>query len=396
MSAVSRTNLVAQMNDRLKGPSLMIWLCAGTVGLFIVWAAFAWIDEIVRAEGSFISSSRPQIIQNLEGGILAELLVKEGDEVLKGDILARLHGTQFRSTVDNLREQITGMEVQGLRLKAELAGQFDFNVPANLAAQAPGMVASEKALLRARQSDFVSRRDGAQQVLDQAAKELSLMENMLKREFVSLIEVTRARKAAADAQTKLNEVVTQAELERAQEYSDVLKELATLKQNMKASQDQLQRTVLVSPMRGVVNNLSVTTIGGVVRPGEEILQIIPLDEELFVEARVKPENIANIRRGQEATVKLSAYDYTIYGTLKAHVDFISADTFKDERSRSADGDPYYKVSLKVDMHSLTNRQVEIDIRPGMQASIELHTGQKTVLQYLVKPLYKSKEALRER
>lgn len=396
MSAVSRTNLVAQMNDRLKGPSLMIWLCAGTVGLFIVWAAFAWIDEIVRAEGSFISSSRPQIIQNLEGGILAELLVKEGDEVLKGDILARLHGTQFRSTVDNLKEQITGMEVQGLRLKAELAGQFDFNVPANLAAQAPGMVASEKALLRARQSDFVSRRDGAQQVLDQAAKELSLMENMLKREFVSLIEVTRARKAAADAQTKLNEVVTQAELERAQEYSDVLKELATLKQNMKASQDQLQRTVLVSPMRGVVNNLSVTTIGGVVRPGEEILQIIPLDEELFVEARVKPENIANIRRGQEATVKLSAYDYTIYGTLKAHVDFISADTFKDERSRSADGDPYYKVSLKVDMHSLTNRQVEIDIRPGMQASIELHTGQKTVLQYLVKPLYKSKEALRER
>ncbi len=390
------TNLTAQMNERMKGPSLMIWLCAGSVWLFIVWAAFAWIDEIVRADGSFISSSRPQIIQNLEGGILAELQVKEGDEVMKGDVLARLHGTQFQSSVDDLAEQITGFEVRRLRLEAELAGQFDFNIPANLASRAPGMVASEKALLRARQSDFVSRRDGAQRVLNQANKELGLMEKMLKREIVSLIEVTRARKAQADAQIKFDEVVTHTELERAQEFSDVLKELATLKQNMKASTDQLQRTILVSPMRGVVNNLSVTTIGGVVRPGEEILQIIPLDEELFVEARVKPENIANIRRGQEATIKLSAYDYTIYGTLKARVDFISADTFKDERARAADGDPHYKVSLKVDMNSLTDRQVDIEIRPGMQASVELHTGQKTVLQYLLKPLYKSKEALRER
>ncbi len=390
------TSLNAQMGERMRGPSLMIWLCAGSVWLFIVWAAFAWIDEIVRADGSFISSSRPQIIQNLEGGILAELLVKEGDEVMKDDVLARLHGTQFQSSVDDLAEQITGFEVRRLRLEAELAGQFDFNIPSNLAMQAPGMVASEKALLRARQSDFVSRRDGAQRVLDQAGKELGLMENMLKREIVSLIEVTRARKAYADAQIKFDQVVTQTELERAQEYSDVLKELATLKQNMKASTDQLRRTILVSPMRGVVNNLSVTTIGGVVRPGEEILQIIPLDEELFVEARVKPENIANIRRGQEATIKLSAYDYTIYGTLKARVDFISADTFKDERARAADGDPHYKVSLKVDMSSLTDRQADVQIRPGMQASVELHTGQKTVLQYLLKPLYKSKDALRER
>ncbi|MEN8892180.1 HlyD family efflux transporter periplasmic adaptor subunit [Planktotalea arctica] len=396
MSAANMTSLNAQMGERMRGPSLMIWLCAGSVWLFIVWAAFAWIDEIVRADGSFISSSRPQIIQNLEGGILAELLVKEGDEVMKDDVLARLHGTQFQSSVDDLAEQITGFEVRRLRLEAELAGQFDFNIPSNLAMQAPGMVASEKALLRARQSDFVSRRDGAQRVLDQAGKELGLMENMLKREIVSLIEVTRARKAYADAQIKFDQVVTQTELERAQEYSDVLKELATLKQNMKASTDQLRRTILVSPMRGVVNNLSVTTIGGVVRPGEEILQIIPLDEELFVEARVKPENIANIRRGQEATIKLSAYDYTIYGTLKARVDFISADTFKDERARAADGDPHYKVSLKVDMSSLTDRQADVQIRPGMQASVELHTGQKTVLQYLLKPLYKSKDALRER
>lgn len=392
----SNITLTDQLESRMRGPSLMIWLCAGSVWLFVVWAAFAWIDEIVRADGSFISSSRPQIIQNLEGGILAELLVKEGDEVMRGDVLARLHGTQFKSSVDDLQEQINAFEVRRLRLEAELAGQFDFTIPAELATKAPGMVASERALLRARQSDVVSRRDGAQRVLDQARNELDLMENMLKREIVSLIEVTRARKAHADAQIKLDEVITQSELERAREYSDVLKELATLRQNLKSSTDQLSRTTLVSPMRGVVNNLSVTTIGGVVRPGEEILQIIPLDEELFVEGRVKPENIANIRRGQEATIKLSAYDYTIYGTLKARVDFISADTFKDERSRASDGDPHYKVTLKVDMTSLTDRQADIEIRPGMQATVELHTGQKTVLQYLLKPLYKSKDAMRER
>lgn len=389
------TNLSGQMNDKLRGPSMTIWLSALAVWAFILWAAYAWIDEIVRADGEIISSSRPQIIQNLEGGILAELLVKEGDEVLRGDVLARLHATGFQSSVDDLEDQITALEIRRLRLEAELAGQFDFDIPQTLAVRTPQIVASERALLQARQSDFVSRREGAKRVLDQASSERKLMENLLDKKVVALIEVTRARKAHADAKIKYDEVMTQTELERAQSYSDTLKELATLSQNLKASQDQLTRTTLTSPMHGVVNGLSVTTIGGVVRPGEEILQIIPMDEELFVEARVAPENIANIRRGQEATIKLSAYDYTIYGTLKGRVDVISADTFKDERARAADGDPHYKVTLRVDMASLTDRQSRIEIRPGMQASVELHTGEKTVLQYLLKPLYKSREALRE-
>ena len=215
--------------------------------------------------------------------------------------------------------------------------------------------------------------------------------HMLKKKVVALIEVTRARKVLADAQVKLDEILTYSELELANEYSDTLKELATLRQNLRASQDQFNRTVLQSPMR----NVSVTTIGGVVRPGEEILQIIPLDEELFVEARVKPENIENIRPGQEATIKLSAYDYTIFGILKGRVDVISADTFKDERSRAEDGNAHYKVRVRVDMGGLTDKQARIEIRPGMQAQVELHTGEKTVLQYLLKPLYKSREAFRE-
>jgi len=393
--AMGATNLNAQLGQRLRGPSLTIWLCGATVLVFLIWAAFAWVSEIVRAQGSFISSSRPQIIQNLEGGILTELLVQEGDIVERGDVLARLHGTQFKSSVEDLRDQINAHQIRQLRLEAELAGQFDLTIPAELAARSPAIVASERALLQARQADYVKRTEGAKQVLEQAAEERQLLENLLAKKIVAKIEVTRARKAHADAQKKYDEIITQTELDRAQEYSDTLKEIATLKQNLKGSQDQLNRTVLVSPMRGIVNNLSVTTIGGVVRPGEEILEIIPLDEELFVEAQVAPEDIANVRHGQEATIKLTAYDYTIYGSLKGVVDFISADTFEDERARDPDGAPHYKVTLKVDMANLTPRQARVEIRPGMQAQVELHTGEKTVLQYLLKPLYKSKEAFRE-
>jgi len=391
MSAAMDTHIDRQM----RGPSMVVWLSAATVIVFILWAFFAWVDEIVSAEGSMISSSRPQIIQNLEGGILAELSVGEGDIVETGDVLARLHNTQFQSAVDDLQDQISAFEIRRLRLEAEMDGAYTFEVPDLWAQRTPEMMASEAALLQARQSDYASSIEGARQVLVEAQRERDLMDGLLKNKIVSLIEATRTRKSFADAKIRYDEVVTTTDLDRAQEYSDVLRELSTLRQGLKASTDQLDRTVLRSPMRGIVNKLQVTTIGGVVRPGEEILQIIPLDEELFVEARVAPKDIAGVRRGQAATIKLSAYDYTIYGTLKGEVTLISADTFKDERSRAADGDPHYRVTLAVDTTNLTPRQHALEIRPGMQASVELHTGSKTVLQYLLKPLYKSKEAFRE-
>ncbi|MEC9199560.1 MAG: HlyD family type I secretion periplasmic adaptor subunit [Pseudomonadota bacterium] len=389
------STLSTELDDGIQGSRTIIRVAGAALIIFIAWAGFASLDEIVRGQGEVISSSRPQIIQNLEGGILSELFVKEGDTVERGQELARLHSTRFRSEVDDIGAQISALEIRRIRLEAELAGAYDFTLPPELAEAAPDIVASEKALIQARQSDFVKSRDGAQEVLDQSAEERDLLENLLERKIVALIEVTRARKAHADAQKRFDEIVTQTELERAEQYSETLKELATLKQNMKASRDQLDRTVLVSPMRGVVNNLSVTTIGGVVRPGEEIMQIIPMDDELFVEAKVKPEDIANVLHGQDATVKLSAYDYTIYGSLEGKVDFISADTFKDERSQQPDGNPHYKVTVRVDTSDLSARQKTVEIRPGMQAVVELHTGEKTVLQYLLKPLYKSREALRE-
>jgi len=385
--------LEAQLADEMRGPSWVMRLSAVAVLVFLAWAALAPIDEIVRGQGQLISASRPQIIQNLEGGILAELPVKEGDLVEAGQVLAKLQSTKFQSSVDEIEDQMTALAIRQLRLEAELAGQFDFRVPDALALRVPDLVASERTLLQARQSDYVSRREGASQVLAQAEREKVMLEDLLDEKIVALIEVTRARKSYADAKTKFDEVVTQTELERAREYSDTLKEIAVLRQTLKASRDQLARTTLTAPLRGIVNNLAVTTIGGVVQPGEEVAQIIPLGEALFVEAHVKPKDIAGVRPGQAATVKLSAYDYTIFGALQGRVEFISADTFLDERR--ADAEPHYKVTVTIDQDAFTDRQRAIEMRPGMLADVELHTGSKTVLRYLLKPLYKSRDALRE-
>ncbi len=384
----------AEFSGKMRGPSAIIWLIGASVLVFLLWAKFAWIDEIVRADGAVVSASPPQIIQNLEGGILAELLVAEGDIVEPGQVLARLRDTQFQTTVDDLNDQIMAADIRRLRLEAELAGQSTFDVPADMATRSPSIVASEQSLLAARQADFQSRTENAGRIMAETQREQEVMEDLLAREIAALIEVTRARNANAEAQAKYNDIITGTELERAAEYSKTLQDLATLRQNLRIAQDQLSRTVVMSPMRGIVNNMGITTIGGVVRPGEEMFQIIPLGDELFIEARVKPEDIANIVPGQAATIKLSAYDYTIYGGLPAEVLVISADTFPDERR--ADLPPHYKVMLRLDLTHLTERQSQIEIRPGMMASVELHTGAKTVLQYLTKPLYRGQEAFRER
>jgi adhesin transport system membrane fusion protein len=383
----------AEFSGEMNGSRMTIWLVGLTVIVFILWAKFAFLDEIVRAEGEVVSASRPQIIQNLEGGILAELLVSEGGAVEQGDIVAKLRGTNFLTIVADLEDQVLSAEVRRLRLEAEIAGAYEFAVSAAIEARSPNIVASERALLAARQTDYASKVEGARRVMVETQRELTLMEDMLSREIVALIEATKARKAHADAEIRFNEIVTGAELDRAAGYSETLQELAKLGQGLRQANDQLSRTIITSPMRGIVNNLSITTIGGVVRPGEEIAQITPLGDELFVEARVRSQDVANVVAGQRATIKFSAYDFMIYGSMTGEVQFVSADTFKDERR--PDAEPHFKVTLRVDRDNLDTRQSQIAMRPGLQATVELHTGEKSVLQYLTKPLYRSREALQE-
>lgn len=383
----------ADFTPRAGGPSLTIWLVAIAVLVFIGWARFAPLDEIVRAQGEVVSAARPQIIQNLEGGMLAELLVAEGDMVEPGQVLARLRDTQFRATVADLEGQLAAGEIKRLRLEAEMNGAAEFAIPAELESINPAFAASERALIAARQADLTSRLSSAEEIVAETRRELETMEDLFAREIAALIEVTRARKANSDAEARLNEIVTGAALERATEHSEVLSQIATLREELRLARDQLARTVITSPMRGTVNAVNIGTIGGVVRPGEEMFTIIPDGEQLFVEARVSPADIANVVAGQEATIKLTAYDYTIWGSLSGRVIVVSADTFEDERR--ADLPPHYRVTLQVDLADREGRQAGIEIRPGMQATVELHTGEKTVLQYLTKPLYRGSEALRE-
>ena len=355
MTAVTEINPI----ENAKGASRLILLVGVALAVFLAWAAIAWVDEIVRAEGEVVSSSRSQIVQNLEGGILAELSVRQGDRVEAGQVLARLQDTKFRSHADDLQDQIDALEIRRFRLEAELDGAFDFSVPNDLAERSPDILSSERALLNARQTDYTSRRDGARNILDQLQDELANLERLYADEIVALIEVNRAKKAASDAEIKYNEIGTQAELRLAEEYSETLQDLTSRRQELRLAKDQLDRTVITSPMTGIVNALQVTTIGGVIRPGEEILEIIPLGEELFVEARVKPEDIASVQRGQLATIKLSAYDYTIYGSLSGQVQFISSDTFKDERR--PDEPPHYKVTVQVVKVNVEERKIDFEL-----------------------------------
>lgn len=374
----------------------VIVMVALSLAMFLLWAKFAALDEIVTAEGKVVSSSRPQIIQNLEGGILAELAVSEGMVVEAGQYLGRLQSTQYQAAAEDLGKQLASHTVRLLRLEAEMNGADRFSVPDDIAALVPDVLASETALLTARRTDYETKTAGATAVLEQAARELDIMERMLAQDVVPAIEVTRARKSHRDAENRLADIVTQTDLERASDHAKVLSEVAGIEQKLRVARDQLERTTLLSPLRGVVNKISVSTIGGVVRSGEEIMQIIALDDELFVDALVKPRDIAAVREGQEAVIKLSAWDYTIYGSLHGEVTFVSADTFRDDRARGSEAEPHYIVTLRVRPPSDDTRQSAVEIRPGMQAAVELDTGSKTVLSYLLKPLYKSTEALRER
>lgn len=382
--------MALKAQDILLSPIRLISL---SIVAFFVWASVAWVDQIVRGQGLVVSFSKPQIIQSLEGGILAEISISEGEIVEMGSVLAKLSSLPYQTQVDDLREQIAVQEIRLLRLEAEMKGLTHFDAKEEHIDLLPHMVRSELQLLAARVKDFSTQKEGAARILEQAQAELDLVEKMRKKNAAPLIEVTRARKVFADARMRFDDIDARFDLERAKHYSDTLTELNSLRQRLRIAVDQLERTTLKAPLRGVVNRVAITTIGGIVRPGEEIMQITPIEEQLFVEARIEPKDVANVRVGQTARIKLSSYDYTIFGSLDGIVTFISADTYRDPTVR--DVEPHYKVTVRINSGQDAFSQSKLELRPGMQAIVELQTGQRTILQYLLKPIFRGSEALRE-
>ena len=413
---------------------LSLVVCLFSVGA-IVWAKFAILDEVTRGQGQVISSSRTQVIQNLEGGIVADVLVSENSIVQPGDILVRIDNVQAQSNYQDARTQYLAARAALARLEAEL-NDTPLVFQDDLIKEAPTAVRDQATFYQVRRSRFQSDMAVLSAQIEQRRGEIAEMESKLKQleasvelarrqfeiakplaarniypqvEFIRLqrdvvqiegdiatikLSIPRARNALVEAENKQQARVGEYRSDIATELNKRRAEADSLAATATAGKDKVSRTEVRSPVRGTVKQIYQNTIGGVIKPGENIMEIVPLDDTLLIEARIRPADIAFLRPGQPAIIKITAYDYSIYGGLKAKLVHISADTIRDEEKK---GESYYRIQLRSAENALVHNGQSLPIIPGMTATVEILTGKKSVLDYLLKPILKAQErALRER
>ncbi|MEW7107780.1 HlyD family efflux transporter periplasmic adaptor subunit [Acinetobacter baumannii] len=372
--------------------SMVIWIIGLGLLVFFIWAALFKLEEVSTGTGKVIPSSKEQIIQSLEGGILTKLDVKEGDIVEKGTILAQLDPTRFASNVGESQSLLVSSLATSARLRAEVNGT---------ALQFPEIVQKDSQLVREETQLYNTRRINLEDSISDLTTSLTLVQQELRmteplvaKGAASEVEVLRLKRQASDLQKQINDTRSQYYVKAREELSKANTDVETQRQIVKGKSDTLNRTVFRAPVRGVVKEIDVMTLGGVIPPNGKIMTIVPLDEQLLIEARISPRDIAFIRPNQQALVKITAYDYAIYGGLHGKVTVISPDTIRDEVKQDQF---YYRVYIRTDSDKLRNKQGKtFAITPGMVATVDIRTGQKTVLDYLIKPFNKAREALRER
>ncbi|ODP38118.1 HlyD family type I secretion periplasmic adaptor subunit [Sphingomonas turrisvirgatae] len=377
---------------RLRSASRLVWVVAALFAVALGWAWLAKLDEVATGTGRVVPTSREQVIQSLEGGILSKLSVRQDDIVEAGQVLAQLDPTQAGSTVDESAAKYRAALARSARLQAEVTGAPVAFSPE--LANYPDIKAVELRLFEARRRSLASSEQLIDESLALINRELGIGERLVTMGAASNVEVLRLKRQRADLQLKKSEQRSQYLVEARQELTRANEEVEALAPVVRGRSDALRRLTLRSPVRGVVKNIEVSTIGGVVPPNGKIMEIVPLDDRLLVEARIAPRDIAFIHPGQRASVKITAYDYAIYGGLEGRVTSISPDTIRDEVNPEIH---YYRVFVRTQADALTNTAGKrFAIGPGMIATVDVHTGSKTVLQYLVKPLNRAQEALRER
>ena len=372
--------------------SMVIWIIGLGLLVFFIWAALFKLEEVSTGTGKVIPSSKEQIIQSLEGGILTKLDVKEGDIVEKGTILAQLDPTRFASNVGESQSLLVSSLATSARLRAEVNGT---------ALQFPEIVQKDSQLVREETQLYNTRRKNLEESISDLTTSLTLVQQELRmteplvaKGAASEVEVLRLKRQASDLQKQINDTRSQYYVKAREELSKANTDVETQRQIVKGKSDTLNRTVFRAPVRGVVKEIDVMTLGGVIPPNGKIMTIVPLDEQLLIEARISPRDIAFIRPNQQALVKITAYDYAIYGGLHGKVTVISPDTIRDEVKQDQF---YYRVYIRTDSDKLRNKQGKtFAITPGMVATVDIRTGQKTVLDYLIKPFNKAREALIER
>ena len=416
---------------------------AGMVGIFLVWSWFAEIDEVSRGQGRVIPSQQLQVVQNLEGGILQQVLVREGEQVRQGQVLMGIDQTRFRADVREQQHQRTTLMADIARYQAELASvrvestraflqiqppdfsQLDADSPSLLFYQALfqermqglensfAIIAEQIQQRQQERSEIESRIRHLERSMALVEQELNLTRPLARRGVVSEVELLQLERQFNEVQSELAsaryhlpkvlaalqeslrkqvEAALQFRTESQQKLAEASSRLAVLEESLVQLSDRLTRTQVVSPVNGVINSIRINTIGGVIQPGMDLIEIVPQEEALVVEARMSPRDIAFIRPGLTAVVKLTAYDFTIYGGLAGTLEYISADAMLDEQ-----GNSYYLVRIRTEGSFLDADGEVLPIMPGMMASVDIITGKRTLFQYLVKPITRAKQsALKER
>ena len=372
---------------------LTIWIALVGITILLVWAYFAEIDQVTRAKATVIASARTQQIQASEGGILTEILVSEGDEVTKGQLLVVLEEERAKAAYDSSATKSAALQAQLARLNAEI---FDrpLTFPESVR-QYPEYVENQTQLYNRRRQAINEEVSSLEQMLVLAKRELDMNEPLLQYGDVSQADVIKLRRQVAEIEAQINNKrnkyfeEAQAEMTKAQEELD--SELEQLRDRTQV----LEEKRLLSPQDGKVNNINITTIGGVVKPGEVIMELLPTSSDLIVEAKVSPGDIAYVKEGQTASVKLDAYDFSIFGAMNGTVTYISPDTLMEQTPKGEE--PYYRVLIKIGEAEFAGRADEIVIKPGMTASVDIKAMERTVLSYLTKPITKTlSEGLGER
>lgn len=401
--------------------------------IFVVWAKLAVLDEVTRGFGRVIPSQRIQEIQNLEGGILSELYVHEGQTVDKGDILCRLHNEQAASYYRDAYAKAMEHRAAIARLVAEVEDK-DPVFDEELKKEAPQLVNDQLRISRAQQqqlkielsllqdqyeqkqqevNEMAGRKRQLQRSLGVALKQRNIAKPLVEKQIHSELDylaleqrvvelrgdvealalgIPRVKRAAKEALGRIEQRKAEFRSQALEEINERRLELNSITENLSSGGDRVTRTDVRSPVKGIVKHIMSNTLGGVIRPGESIMEVVPLDDTLLVEAEIKPSDIAFLHPGQKAQVKITAYDFSIYGGLEGTVENISADTIEDEK-----GENHYLVKVRTKQNAIVYRGQRLPIIPGMTAGVDVLTGKKSVLDYLLKPILKAKQnALRER
>ncbi|PNU06897.1 hemolysin D [Novosphingobium guangzhouense] len=365
----------------------LLWAVMACIVITILWAGFARIDEVTRGEGRVVPVSRMQKIQSLEGGILDELLVREGDMVARGQALVRLDPTHFRTSYEESSNQASVLKAAIARLQAEVLGKATIDFPPEIASDS-AVARSERELFVSRRSKLDQGRRTLRQQIGIAQGQLAIVQPLTARKVVSEMEVLKLQQEIATYTGKLVELENTYAQEAYTELANKQAELSAVSPIVQQRGDQLRRTEIRSPVRGRVNTVLINTRGGVVQPGEPIMEVTPMEDRLLIEARVRPRDVAFLVPGMPAKVKITAYDYTIYGDLNGRVERISADTIEEETVRGKEA--YYQVFVRTDGAHLMRDGKPLPIIPGMVAEVDILNGKRSVLNYLLRPLLKAR------